>query len=185
MFNLHSINAMLAKPGERAVKRKENKNSIYYTPSAQSTGIIVRAMSLTEAKTVKQLMEATSYSYGAVLRVLRNLEKNGDVFIAPRCTNKPAYSTLLKSASEICKEIIDAPLPGRDSNVPPRQSSIDAVMGVVNAHDRIQLKELVKLSGKSRQLVNNVLAIAVTNNEIKRTKQFGLVFITKTEKNND
>ncbi len=181
MFNLDSINAMRAKPGKKAVKPKENKESIYYTPSAQSIGAIVNAMSLTKAKTVKQLMSDTGYSHGAVKRVIQCLVRDNLVYVAPRSTNKPSYSTLLVPASEICGEVVDVALPGRDSKVKPRQSSIDAVMSVVNAHSRIQLKDIVNQSGKSKALVNNVLALAVANNEITRTKQFGLVYITKVE----
>ncbi|MCP4057706.1 MAG: hypothetical protein GY738_10405, partial [Pseudoalteromonas sp.] len=88
MFNLDSINAMRVKPGNRAVKAG-CKDSLYWKPSAQSTTAIVNALSLTETRTIKELMIATEYSYGAVLRVIRNLELSNSVKIDERCTNKP------------------------------------------------------------------------------------------------
>ncbi len=182
MFNLDSINAMRVKPGNRAAKAG-NKDSLYWKPSAQSTTAIVNALSLTETRTIKELMIATEYSYGAVLRVIRNLELSNSVKIDERCTNKPIRAKLIKSPDEIIGEIPFEPK--RVFASKPSKRSVDAVMSVINKYGRVQLMHLVSESGKCKDVVSNVVSCAVEDGLVTRIKKSGSVFIIKTEKNND
>ncbi len=182
MFNLDSINAMRVKPGNRAVK-KNNTDSAYWNPSAQSTTAIVNALSLTETRTIKELILATEYTYGAVLRVIRSLELSNSIRIEERCTNKPIRAILIKPADEIIKDI-----PFESKRVfksKPRKASVDAVMSIINKYGRVQLMQLVSESGKCKDVVSNVVSCAVEDGLVTRVKKSGSVFIIKTEKNND
>ncbi len=178
MFNLDSINAMRTKPGNRAVKNK-NKDSIYWTPSAQSLSAIVNALSLTETRTIKELMVTTEYSYGAVLRVMRNLEIANSVKIDERSTNKPIRVKLIREVDDIIGDIVHKPK--RVFRHKPSKSSFDAVMSVINSHKRIQLMHLVTESGKCKDVVNNVVSCATDDGLVTRVKKHGLVFVVRVE----